>query len=59
MTTVPRLDGWPAIPAPVSGCTECDQLVSDERSARSRGDGAAETDARVLLRHHLTDRHHA
>jgi hypothetical protein len=49
----------PATPVPVDGCVTCERLLYDQTRARRSGDGAAETDARVLLRRHLADQHPA
>ncbi|MET7483013.1 hypothetical protein [Streptomyces sp. NPDC005538] len=39
-------------PAPVPDCPACSDLAALRHEALVRGDGAAETDANVLLRRH-------
>ncbi|WP_149184087.1 hypothetical protein [Streptomyces sp. TRM49041] len=44
-------------PAPVPGCAACLELAALRADARNRHDGSAATDASVLLRRHLAERH--
>lgn len=49
--------GWPDIPAPVEGCTECDRLTELRTGAQVRRDGTRVTDANVLMRRHQEQTH--
>ncbi|MFE6690257.1 hypothetical protein ACFVFQ_27790 [Streptomyces sp. NPDC057743] len=48
---------WPTPPAPRPGCPGCAELAQQRVDAYQRGDLSAVTDANVLLRHHLRERH--
>lgn len=48
---------WPTDPVPVPGCGDCTALAADLAAARDRQDPAGISDARVLLRRHLTAAH--
>jgi hypothetical protein len=52
-----ELGGWPPVPAPVRGCVTCERLEYDRAHAQRTGDGAALSDANVLLRRHAAEQH--
>lgn len=47
----------PETPHPVPGCPDCARHHRDWMAAVARADQSAATDARVLLRRHLTAAH--
>ncbi len=55
--THPALPGWREVPAPVAGCDWCAMLHEDRANAIRRGDGSAESDSNVLIRHHHAEAH--
>ncbi|WP_329409663.1 hypothetical protein OG802_11390 [Streptomyces sp. NBC_00704] len=56
-TDGPFMLGLRRPPRPVEDCPECDGLASRRAKARAAHDYSAETDADVLLRAHLRERH--